>query len=339
MSKEFLISSFKIKRIQSSTERDFVKALKIYNDTIPVEIKTDTNEITYFVDLKEKREREMYFFCLYYNNSVIGYIEAAYLLKTKTIVIDYIAMDKEYRINGIFYPLFSLFQQYFSDNLIDYDYILSEVSLRTIEEHVDDESYYNRTLLKLEDFRLLDINYPQPKLGSQNIESNFNMGLMIKTKHPILELKTETVINIIKNIYYDHYYDWYQTFMNEDESKHYHNHLDILMSGIDSESSEQKYIKIRDSAAEGCEYYLSNECFYKNVISTAGFKSANSGKQRIARLLIIFFVFAVSMILSYVIYYIFKIINLPSEHVAPIASSAASILMGLLTLALSTKKH
>ena len=60
-----LNSSFKIKRFQSSDDRDFIKALKIYNDTIPVETKTDTNEITYFLDLKEKRSREMFFFGLY----------------------------------------------------------------------------------------------------------------------------------------------------------------------------------------------------------------------------------------------------------------------------------
>lgn len=46
-------SSFTIKRFQSSEERDFIKALKIYNDTIPVETKTSTNEITYFLDKKK----------------------------------------------------------------------------------------------------------------------------------------------------------------------------------------------------------------------------------------------------------------------------------------------
>ena len=80
---ELLTSSFKIKRISSSGERDFINALKIYNNTIPVEIKTDTNEITYFVDLKNESGRQMFFFCLYYNETVIGYIESAYLKQTK----------------------------------------------------------------------------------------------------------------------------------------------------------------------------------------------------------------------------------------------------------------
>ena len=58
-------------RFQSSEERDFIKALKIYNDTIPVETKTSTNEITYFLDKKEIDKREMYFFGLYYNDCLL----------------------------------------------------------------------------------------------------------------------------------------------------------------------------------------------------------------------------------------------------------------------------
>lgn len=85
-------SSFTIKRFQSSEERDFIKALKIYNDTIPVETKTSTNEITYFLDKKEIDNREMYFFGLYYNEEVIGYIECGYLFQTKSIIIDYLTL-------------------------------------------------------------------------------------------------------------------------------------------------------------------------------------------------------------------------------------------------------
>lgn len=48
-----------------------------------METKANTNEITYFLDLKEKGSREMFFFDLYYNDEIIGYIESAYLSQTK----------------------------------------------------------------------------------------------------------------------------------------------------------------------------------------------------------------------------------------------------------------
>lgn len=210
-------SSFTIKRFQSSEERDFIKALKIYNDTIPVETKTSTNEITYFLDKKEIDNREMYFFGLYYNEEVIGYIECGYLFQTKSIIIDYLTLKNEFNINGIFYPLFSLFQQYFSDNLVDYDYIITEVSIRTLAENVDKESYYVRKLLQAEDFRIIDIPYPQPQLGLNNFESNFNLRLMVKSINSIGSLKSDTLKNIIKDIYYNHYLNWYKNFIHGEE--------------------------------------------------------------------------------------------------------------------------
>jgi len=63
------------------------------------------------------------------------------LKQTKTLIIDYIILGNEYNRNSIFYPLFSLVQQYFSDNLIDIDYYVMEVSTRSLEENVDKESY------------------------------------------------------------------------------------------------------------------------------------------------------------------------------------------------------
>ena len=73
----------------------------------------------------------------------------------------------------------------FSDNLVDYDYIITEVSIRTLAENVDKESYYVRKLLQAEDFRIIDIPYPQPQLGLNNFESNFNLRLMVKSINSI----------------------------------------------------------------------------------------------------------------------------------------------------------
>ena len=52
-------SIYRIKRFTSSKDRDFIKALKIYNDSIAVHSKTDTNEITTFLDKKTSSKREM----------------------------------------------------------------------------------------------------------------------------------------------------------------------------------------------------------------------------------------------------------------------------------------
>ena len=79
--------SYAVKRFENSKDKDFMKALQIYNDSIPVDTKTSTNEIIYFADnWNLQANRLMYFFGLYIDNEVIGYVEAGYLVKTKVII-------------------------------------------------------------------------------------------------------------------------------------------------------------------------------------------------------------------------------------------------------------
>lgn len=227
-----LQNNYKIKHFTSSNDKDFIKALKIYNDIVPAETKTSTNEITTYVDKKRDEKRYMYFFGLYFNDEVIGYIESAYLSTTKSLIIDYFILKEQFNYNSVFYPLFSLFQQYFSDNLIDIEYYVAELSVKTLEQNVDKESYYLRKLLQVEDFRLIDFPYPQPKLGSTNYESNFNLRLMIKTTTGINEIQNQTFLSIVNDIYNNHYVAWYKTFMESDAIVEYQKHIDDLIEDI-----------------------------------------------------------------------------------------------------------
>ncbi len=336
---DILSSNFKIKRFISSDDRDYIKALKIYNDTIPVETKTNTNEITYFLDLKEKRSREMFFFGLYYNDEIIGYIESAYLSQTKTIILDYITLKNEFNINGIFYPLFSLFQQYFSENLIDYDYIVTEVSIRSIEENVDKESYYSRKLLQAEDFRIIDVPYPQPQLGLNNFESNFNLRLMIKSLNSITNLKTDTFKAIVKDIYFNHYLDWYKSFMSDVESLNYENHLLEQFEKIENNIKAQETIRLKELPAGVCQHFLTKECYYHdNEISTAGFATINKPKHiNLLWVIGIPAVIVVSILFSFVIHSILNKYKIPSEDIAPLFTAISATVTGLLALAFSNK--
>ena len=47
---ELLENKFSIKRVIRSSDEEYIEALKIYNETTPVDIKTNTNEITYWLD-------------------------------------------------------------------------------------------------------------------------------------------------------------------------------------------------------------------------------------------------------------------------------------------------
>lgn len=269
--------TYSVKHFENSKDKDFMNALQIYNDYISVDTKTSTNQIIYFADhWKSQKGRTMYFLGLYINNEIVGYVEAGYLFNTKTIIIDYIVLKNEYHLNSAFYPLFGLIQKFFSDQMIDYDFIVTEVSTKCIED-IDSESFFSKKMLQLEDFRIANQIYKQSKLGVANEESNFEFQLLIRSKQALSVIKTETYLAIVKDIYYEHYYAWY----SEVEPMHkaeYKAHIDEQFNYIKNSLQGVTEINFENSNPI-CEFYRASDCHYYS--STAGFiNSTNSTKNR-----------------------------------------------------------
>jgi len=72
---------FAIKRILKETDSGYHQAIRIYNETTPVEIKTNTNEIVHWLN-KEGHFKTMVF-VLYFDEEVIGFSMIGYVLAKK----------------------------------------------------------------------------------------------------------------------------------------------------------------------------------------------------------------------------------------------------------------
>ena len=324
--------NFGLKRFDSSKDKDFNNALMIYNDTIPVDTKTRTNEIIYFADhCKMQPNREMFFFGLYVNNVVIGFIEAGYLKKSKTIIIDYIVLKDEYRLNSVFYPLFSLLQRYFSEQMIDYNYIVTEVSTKSVEESVDSESFFSRKMLQIEDFRLIKALYFQPKLGIQNEESNFKFQLMIKSSQALTVLKKSTYLDIVQDIFIEHYQSWYQV-VDPDNAKQYAAHILNQYELIEKELEKHDTIELVTQTPV-CDYYKSSHCYYN--CSTAGFVSKKNTKSRPILLIGIPIVTVGVFFISLVIFKVLNAKGITPDSFATIFAAVAAISTSVFTIAFS----
>lgn len=326
---------FSLKHFESSKDKDFINALMIYNDTTPVDTKTSTNEIIYFADnCNSQPNRQMFFFGLYVNNTLMGFIETGYLKITKSIIIDYIVLKDEYHLNSIFYPLFSLLQRYFSQAMIDYDYIITEVSTKCPEESVDSESFFSRKMLQIEDFRLVDALYLQPKLGLDNEESNFRFQLMIKSSQSLLSIKKKTYLAIVKDIYYEHYNAWYKMvdIENSEEykilaSKQY----ELIEKSL--EQSDEISLTVQNPI---CEYYKAPDCHYN--CSTAGFIKENCIKSRPLLLISAPIVTFVVFLLSLLIFEILEKNQIKSTSFAPIFAAITAICTTVFTIAFTQIK-
>lgn len=322
--------NFAVKRFTSSKDKDFVKALMIYNDTIPVDTKTSTSEIIYFADhAADQPKREMYFFGLYADGAVVGFVEAGYLLTTKTIIIDYIVLKDSFRLNSIFYPLFSLIQRYFSEHMVDYDYIATEVSTKCPEQSVDTESFFSKKMLQMEDFRIVDALYRQPQLGVDNLESNFDFQLMVRSTQSIAVLKKETYLAIVYDIYFEHYYPWYDVADHE-HSDMYLNHLkaeyEMIKKNVDQVDGDTVSLSYQTPS---CEYYKAPDCHFNN--STAGFTPRTHTKKPFL-LLGIPVIALCSFGVALLIYYILNQMNIQPDKFAGIFAAITAVCTALFTL-------
>lgn len=322
--------NFSLKHFESSKDKDFLKAIMIYNDTIPVDTKTSTNEITYFADnCKLQPNREMFFFGLYVNNVLMGFVEAGYLKISKTIIIDYIVLKDEYHLNSVFYPLFSLLQRFFSESMIDYDYIITEVSTKCPEDSVDSESFFSRKMLQIEDFRIADALYIQPKLGINNEESSFQFQLMIKSSQPLVSLKKKTYLSIVKDIYYEHYNAWYQA-VDEEHAEEYSSHIFEQYHLIEKSLENCSEISF-NSQSPICEYYKAPDCHY--TCSTAGFVSEGKYKSRPWLLFGIPIATALAFALSFFVVQILEKYQIRTTSFAPIFAAITAICTSIFTVA------
>lgn len=206
---------FAVKRIIKASSEDYISALRIYNETTPPDIKTNTNELTYW--LEQSRVDfpfDVMLFSLYLNNMVIGLAMLTYIKKQKTIIFEYLALQPPFRLNAVFFTYLSLLQNYINECNIDVFYYITEISNRNQGESIDKESKLFKRLFCLENYGKVNALYYSLPLGLYNYESYFEAFLYIKTNDNISQISKETYIDLVRSIYFDYYLIWYHPFMD-----------------------------------------------------------------------------------------------------------------------------
>jgi len=243
-------SRFSIKRVKKSSDADYACALKIYNETTAVDIKTSTNEITYWIEqpFTNGSSFELMVFVLYLDGTAIGFAMMCYIKRTKTVLIDYLAVYDEFRINAVLFPYLSLLQNYLNKNGYDVAYIVNEVSAKNKGMSINKESKMFKKLFCLEGFGEICADYYFPQLGLNNSESIFESNLYVKSNDNITCIRRETYLSIVDSIYKDYNTAWYMPFfINENDKNQYistnEQYYDKICKSIDDELIEIDYME------------------------------------------------------------------------------------------------
>jgi len=311
--------SYKLKRFTSSSDNSFIDALRIYTSCISREVKTSTNEITYWLDhVKDKTDStELMFFGLFFNDTIIGYAEIAYIKTERLIIIDYMVVDSKYMSNSSFSTFFFLLLGYFVNNDIDYDYIVTEILVKfnDIETKLD-----IIRLFENEDFKVINALYIQPCLETSNPESNKDALLMIYQRNCSKStIKKETYFRIINSIYFYHYNTWDAPFLSNEQKRN--DNYNKLMSDFE---------KIKSST---CQDILSDEEIklngYKNKLIRNNALPPVSNTKTIRSAIIFTFI---AVILIMLILFFLKEIKMELVTVAAVTITILFILFSFLYL-------
>lgn len=222
---------FKIKRIEKSSDLDYAKALKIYNETTPYEIKTNTNEITKWLDRKDPTDPfEPMFFSLYFAGTLAGFAMMTYIRTQRVVILEYVALASQYRVNTVFFSYINLLESYLNVNQYDVAFILNEISNRRDGKDIDKESQLFSKVLCIEGYGKINAPYITPPLGTNNHESNFDAFLFAKSAGDTCALEKQTYLDIVKAIYFDYFSTWYACVLLPSELAEYN---ELLQKSFD----------------------------------------------------------------------------------------------------------
>ena len=325
---------FSIKRVSKSTDEDYLTALKIYNDTTPNEIRTNTNEITqWLVNRGSDSPFNSYYFCLYMNDVVVGLAMLTYIKRQRFIIIEYIALDQKYRANTVFFSYLSLLKEYIRELNLDVAYYINEISNKGDGTNVDKESKLFKKIVCIEGFGKIEALYITPPLGLDNYESSFEAFLYINTNDNIKSISTKTFIELVHAIYYDYFYVWYGKSLRESELSVYKQQLDKEFEKIEGNLRNKPKLSIKYT-----------ECPLLNVENSEkqlSYLPATSKKNKyIVPILIILIIWICPILIiwgySTVLY---KYLNMPITDInALLGGVIGAIITAMATLIISRKK-
>lgn len=236
-------ASYKLKRFLSSRDPDFAAALMIYVRNTPANIRTDTNEITYWLDeYAEKFGDVFHVFGFYRDRQLVGYAEAAYFREERLIALDYITIDSAHRRNNVFFEFVDQLKQYFEDSYPEYRYAVAEVTYGSGQQYPSQESRLMARLLKLQGFHVIRAPYYQPRLMLEDAESEMQADLLIFSTSELESIRVDTYLSIVHTLYYKYYLRWKSVIPATVEG--YRKHLDGLYSKICSGVKRKKNIAV-----------------------------------------------------------------------------------------------
>lgn len=204
---------FTIRSFKSAKDRDFIKALRIYDANTHPQSKTDSREIAHWLQKGTQRSDGKFYVCgLYVSGTLVGYVEFIYLKDERLVHFDYFIIDPERRSAGAFHIFTEQMREFFLEESLEWDFITAEISHL---DSVDGASRHAQRLIRL--FRQVGfyealVNYKQPLLGLEHPDTAIQATLLVLPRVEMDAISRSRFLELISAIYRKHYAEWYSIY-------------------------------------------------------------------------------------------------------------------------------
>lgn len=204
-----------------ATDPDFIRSLSIYAQYTPVSERIDSNEIVYWLERYDQScsPDRLLLFGLFVNSEMIGFAEVVWLSRQSIAILDYMTISDRYNRNSAFFNFLDLISSFLIENGMIYSYLATEILHEPDGAGPDEDSKLWVKLLRTQGFRSVEATYLQPPFGSERPETARRGRLMLLLRERSSQMKKDTYLWIVKNIYEMHYARWYAP-LDSDHSKY-----------------------------------------------------------------------------------------------------------------------
>jgi len=235
---------YTIRSFRSSKDRDFSRALQIYDAHTHAQIKTDSREIAHWLDNNSSRKEGRFYVCgLYTGTDLVGYVEFIYLPKERLIHFDYFIIDPDRRTAGAFHTFSDQMRAFFDEEKLEWDYVTAEIAELNTVNGVSKYAQGLTRVFRQVGFSEIIAEYQQPLLGVEHPDTVISAKLVILPRVEMESLSKTRFLEIISAIYRKHYGEWYAIY--PDTAVTYKQSLDTMLVAAEQRLRDKKEIPLR----------------------------------------------------------------------------------------------
>jgi hypothetical protein len=218
--------TYMLRRYSGSLDPDYHAALDVYLKTVSPDIRTSSNEITQWLDRSYREYGDDFCVCGFYaDGKVIGFAEFAFFRRTGLLFLDYLSLHPDYQSQSEYFQFTRMVWEWIERESFEYDFAATEITFENSGPEPTERSRLEVELYKQMGFGIVHCKYRQPPLGLLNTQSDLPAYLMIRGRQPISVVRAETVLQLTRTIYFEHYLRWYTPFLLENINE-YKNRLE-----------------------------------------------------------------------------------------------------------------